>query len=105
METYKIFKKSNNFLTFLTPLNENNKHLCAKLVTDNDIFIGYNDEEEMFIEIAQCPRIYPGMKFSCKNINSKKYEDLGELVDLQWNENQGYLFIFKKDELKEPDNA
>ena len=95
MVTYRIFKKSDNLLTFLTPLNTNNKLRVAKLISNDTINLGYNDDGEMYIDIAQCPRIYLGMEPRCKNLETKQYEELGELVDIQYDESTGYLFIFQ----------
>ena len=95
MTTYRIFKKSNNFLTFLTPIDGTNKLKVAKLISSDTVNVGYNEDGEMYIDIAQCPRIYLGMEPRCKNIDTKEYEDLGELVDLQYDESSGYLFIFQ----------
>ena len=48
----------------------------------------------MFLEIAQSPRIYVGMELRCKNMDTNSYEDLGKLVDIQYREDSGFLFIF-----------
>ena len=95
MSKYKLFKKTENYLKFLTPLNDNPKSKVAKVLTNDDkMYIGYNEDEEMFLEIAQCPRIYVGMDLRCKNIDTNSYEDLGKLVDIQYREDSGFLFVF-----------
>ena len=95
MSKYKLFKKTSNYLKFLTPLQDNSKSRVAKVLTNDDrMYIGYNEDEEMFLEIAQCPRIYVGMDLRCKNIDTNSYEDLGKLVDIQYREDSGFLFIF-----------
>ena len=101
MEKYKIFKKSDSFLKFLTPVNGDSQLRVAKLVTESaPIIIGYNDNEEKFIEINTCPRIYIGMHLNCKNVKTKEKEYLGKLIDLEFREGVGYLFIFEKHESK-----
>jgi len=95
MTTYKIFKKNPSKLRLLTPLSESNKLKVCKLIDYDDTYIGYNEDEEMFIEISQCPRIYLGMIMSCKNLDTKQTEELGKLVDLQYDESSGYLFVFE----------
>ena len=95
MSKYKLFKKTENYLKFLTPLQDNSKSRVAKVLTrDDKMYIGYNEEDEMFLEIAQCPRIYVGMDLRCKNMDTNSYEDLGKLVDIQYREDSGFLFIF-----------
>lgn len=95
MSKYKLFKKTSNYLKFLTPLNPDSKLRCAKVISSDDkVYIGYNEEDEMFLEIAQCPRIYIGMELRCKNMDTNSYEDLGKLVDIQYREDSGFLFIF-----------
>ena len=95
MSKYKLFKKTSNYLKFLTPLQENSKLKVAKVIAGNDrMYIGYNEDEEMFLEIAQCPRIYVGMELRCKNVDTNQYEDLGRLVDIQYREDSGFLFVF-----------
>jgi hypothetical protein len=79
----------------LTPMLESNTLKCGKLITDEDVYIGYNDDCEQFIEIYGCPRIYLGMVMDCKNLEENRYEVLGELIDLQYDECSGYLFVFK----------
>ena len=96
MSKYKLFKKTENYLKFLTPLQSNSKSRVAKVLTNDDkMYIGYNENEEMFLEIAQCPRIYVGMELRCKNMDTNQYEDLGKLVDIQYREDSGFLFIFQ----------
>ena len=96
MSKYKLFKKTSNYLKFLTPLQDNSKLKVAKVIAGNDrMYIGYNEDEEMFLEIAQCPRIYVGMELRCKNMDTNSYEDLGKLVDIQYREDSGFLFIFQ----------
>ena len=95
MSKYKLFKKTENYLKFLTPLQDNSKSRVAKVLTNDDrMYIGYNEDEEMFLEISQCPRIYVGMELRCKNIDTNQYEDLGKLFDIQYREDSGFLFIF-----------
>jgi len=95
MSKYKLFKKTENYLKFLIPLQNDSKSKVAKVLTNDDkIYIGYNEDEEMFLEIAQCPRIYVGMDLRCKNTDTNSYEDLGKLVDIQYREDSGFLFIF-----------
>lgn len=95
MATYRIFRRNGSKLKMLSPLSENNTLKCAKLITQEDAFIGYNEDGEQFIEIHGCPRIYLGMIMDCKNLEENKYEVLGELIDLQYDECSGYLFVFK----------
>ena len=95
MSKYKLFKKTENYLKFLTPLQNDSKSRVAKVLTNDDkMYIGYNEDEEMFLEIAQCPRIYVGMELRCKNMDTNSYEDLGKLVDIQYSDASGFLFIF-----------
>jgi len=95
MATYKLFKKTENYLKFLSPLQENSKSRCAKVITTDDkAFIGYNEDEEMFFEMGYCPRIYVGMELRCKNMDTNEYEEIGKLVDIQYREDSGFLFIF-----------
>lgn len=96
MSKYKLFKKTENYLKFLTPLQDNSKSRVAKVLTrDDKMYIGYNEEDEMFLEIAQCPRIYVGMELRCKNVDTNQYEDLGKLVDIQYREDSGFLLVFQ----------
>ena len=95
MATYRIFKRNRSLLKMLTPMSESNKLKCAKLITSEDAYIGYNEDNEQFIEIYGCPRLYLGMIMDCKNIEENKYEVIGELVGLQYDECSGYLFVFK----------
>lgn len=95
MPIYKIFRKNPSRLKMLTPLNENNKLKIGKLFNNDETHIGYNEDEEMYIEIAQCPRIYVGMEMECRNLETKQTELIGKLVDLQYDENSGYLFVFE----------
>ena len=92
---YRLFKKSNNFLSFLTPINSLNKLKVAKLISKDTVNIGYSDDGEMYIDIAQCPRIFLGMEPRCKNMDTGQYEELGELIDIQYDESSGYLFVFQ----------
>ena len=95
MSKYKLFKKTENYLKFLTPLRDNSKSRVAKVLANDDrMYIGYNEDEEMFLEISQCPRIYVGMELRCKNMDTNSYEDLGKLFDIQYREDSGFLFIF-----------
>ena len=101
MSQYKLFKKSNSFLKFLTPLNDSNTLRVAKLITPDTVIQGDSDRDEdgnsppeMYIEIAQCPRIYVGMEINCKNVETGKYEEIGKLIDIQYDDSVGYLFIF-----------
>jgi len=95
MLTYKIFKKNPSRLKMLTPLSPNNKLKVGKLTNCDDAFIGYNEDGEMFLEMAQCPRIYIGMVMDCRNVATNQVEVIGKLVDLQYDEYSGYLFIFE----------
>ena len=79
----------------LTPMLESNTMKCGKLITQEEVFIGYNEDGNKFIEIHGCPRLYLGMIMECKNLNENKYAVLGELIDLQYDECSGYLFVFK----------
>ena len=63
--------------------------------SDDKMYIGYNENEEMFLEIAQCPRIYVGMELRSNYMDTNSYEDLGKLVDIQYREDSGFLFIFQ----------
>jgi len=99
MNTYKLFKKNNSYLKFLTPLKEDNKFKVAKLVSNDSITIGDVNVEDCthpqkYIEIAQCPKIIVGNNIHCKNIEADKYEDIGKLLDIQYNVDSGYLFVF-----------
>jgi hypothetical protein len=96
MKSYKIFKKNSSKLVMLTPLSKENKLQCAKLITDDDVIVGYNEDGEMYIEISQCPRIYLGMILNCKDLSNGKYEEIGSLIDIQYNEDIGYMFIFNE---------
>ena len=95
MPTYRIFKRNSSRLKMLTPLADTNVLKCAKLVTNEDVTIGYDNDCDKFLEIHKCPRIYLGMIMECKNMEDGSYDNLGELVDLQYSEGSGYLFIFK----------
>lgn len=95
MITYKIFKKNPSLLKQLKSLSEKNEFNVYKLINSDETFIGYNDDNEKFIEISQCPRMYIGTIISCKNVETNKIEEIGKLVDIQYDENIGYLFIFK----------
>ena len=79
----------------LTPMSDKNTLKCGKLITQEDVFIGYNDDCEQFIEIHGCPRIYLGVVMDCKNLDENRYEVIGKLIDLQYDECSGYLFVFK----------
>ena len=95
MSKYKLFKKTSNYLKFLTPLQDNSKSRVAKVLTNGDkMYIGYNEDNEMFLEIDQCPRIYVGMELRCKNVDTNQYEDLGRLIDILYREDSGFLFVF-----------
>lgn len=96
MTTYKIFKKHNSKLKKLTPMSESNKLICCKLIDVDNPVIRYNDDAEMYLEMDQCPRIYIGMVMNCKNIETNQYEVIGKLVDIQYDETSGYLFVFEE---------
>lgn len=95
MPTYKIFKKNPSRLKMLIPLSPTNKLKVGKLINCDNAFIGYNEDCEMFLEMAQCPRIYIGIIMECRNVENNDIETLGKLVDLQYDESNGYLFIFE----------
>ena len=43
MSKYKLFKKTENYLKFLTPLQNNSKSRVANVLTNDDkMYIGYN---------------------------------------------------------------
>lgn len=95
MNEYKVFKKNSSIFKMLTPLSGDNKLKVAKLITEDPVIISYDHDEVMFLEIAQCPRIYLGMQPECKNIKTNQYEVLGTIVDFQYDESSGYLAVME----------
>lgn len=92
---YKIFKKNNTLLKFLKPLSDNSSTKLAKMITDNDIRILYDEEDKMYMEVNECPRLYIGMLIVGKNLETNKKEEIGQLIDIQYNDDIGYLLVFK----------
>jgi len=96
MKKYKLFKSTENYIKFLTPLNPNSKFKVAKVISEaNNMGIGYSEDGIMFFEIDFCPKIFIDTSLTLKNIELNKYENVGKLVDIQWDESSGYLFIFE----------
>ena len=103
MNSYKLFKRNESVIKFLIPNSLDNKLSVAKLITESTpVMIGYkekNDEdtesERKYLEIFQCPRIYIGDKLNCKNVETGVHEYLGEIVDFDFRDGIGFLFIFE----------
>lgn len=105
MPVYKIFRKNPARLKTLKSMNENSELTVCRLLHCDDAFIGYNEEGDMFLEMAQCPRLYVGMLLDLRNAETNVVETLGELVDIQHDESMGYLLIMqygKEGEAEEP---
>ena len=92
---YKLFKKNESKLKFLLPLNIDNKMNVAKLITESNVNIGYSEDGIKFIEINQCPKLKIGDELICKNLESNINESIGRLIDIDFNEDLGYLLVFK----------
>lgn len=94
MALYKIFKKNPSRFKFLTPLSPSNKLKVAKVVHCNDILVNYDEDIKMYFESAQSSRIYVGENVIGRDEETNELVDLGVLVDIQYDEFSGYLFIF-----------
>lgn len=101
MSIYKIFKKNPSRLKFLTPISENSKSRVAKLMFCEDAIVSYNEDFKMYFETAQSSRIYIGEDLECRNAETNEIENIGKLVDIQYDEYSGYLFIFDNIDGKE----
>lgn len=92
---YKLFKKTNLFARFLTPLSENPKTRAAKIyLGDNNYRVGDDEEFGSYLEINQCPRIYVGAPLVVKNMASDEYENLGKVIDIKYFEDVGFVLVF-----------
>lgn len=76
-------------------MNPESKLTVCRLLHCDDAFIGYDENADMFLEMAQCPRLYVGMSLDLRNEDTGIVESLGDLVDIQYDESMGYLFIMQ----------
>ena len=103
MNSYRLFKKNESAIKFLIPNSIDNKLSVAKLITESSpVLIGYKekgdaieDSERKFLEIFSCPRIYVGDLLNCRNTKTGLYEHIGEVVDFDFRDGVGFLFIFE----------
>ena len=96
MEVYKIFKKSENFIKMLKPLNENSTcRVGVMFGVTQEPKCGYDDDENFYLILDHCPPITVGSCLKMKNVVTGEYENVGLISSIFYKPNYGYIFVFE----------